>query len=130
MTPSTAKRPYFTPRPIDSGASPKRRGQAAFERERSGDAPLRDIGEQSKRAVEAGLAAAVGSGDNVERAQFDAHVPQRSVTGNRQRSRHVVTFAGGEPSAATSAPAPCDPPRAPRAAERYGRGARECRRRC
>ena len=28
-------------------AGPERRGQAAFERERSGDPPLRDVGEQS-----------------------------------------------------------------------------------
>ena len=79
------------------GTGPQRRGESALRRERRDRPAERDVGQQSQRPVEARLAAAVGPGDDVERAEGERHVAQRAITGD------------GEAGDQSPSPAPPDP---------------------
>ena len=65
-------------------AGPQHRGEAAFVGEELDRATACHVGEKPERAVEAGLAAAVGSGDDRQRAEFQPEVAERAVAGDAE----------------------------------------------
>src|SRR5215216_1136867 len=61
----------------------------AFGRERLNDATLRAVRQQSQRAIEARLAAAIGPRHDVEGLEPNPHVTQRAIARNRDLRDHA-----------------------------------------
>jgi len=61
------------------GTGPQNGGDSAFEGQGLDDPSLRDVGQQPQGAIEARLAAAVGTGDHRERLDFEPDVAQRAI---------------------------------------------------
>jgi hypothetical protein len=80
--------------------------QPAFGGKRLNDAALGDIGEQPDRAVQAGFAAAVRPGHDIQCAEPEPDISKRSVAGNGDLRDHkggrVRTSAQSSPPAIRS----------------------------
>src|SRR6267142_5995272 len=56
--------------------------------QRLNDAALRDVRQQVQRAIKAGLAAAIGAGHDIERAEDHLDFAQGSIAGDRKSGYH------------------------------------------
>ncbi len=75
--------------PADLGRpGPERGGKSALQRQRLYDPALADLGQEAECPVEAGLAAAVRTGDDGERAQRQHEIVERAVAGDGNRREH------------------------------------------
>ena len=73
---------------IFSGPAHSVEAQAALACERRDDAALRRLGEQTQRAIETRLAAAVRARDHVQRAERHDEIAQRAVVGDGECRDH------------------------------------------
>src|SRR5471032_3057753 len=90
-------------------AGPERRIQPTLTGQRIDHAALSGFRQQAQRAVEVGLAAAVGAGDQVQPTQRDHQFIDRAVIGHREGFEHPKLVLHGRPVCLIVAAKVCPP---------------------